>query len=320
MKLFNNIIYIAAICLLCGCSKNDVVEEQSVPKEYTVSLKFNGEIETEDSPLTRAETASTDLYGIQVYKDGSYFAYGLFDNVNDMNLILLSNCKYKFMITLIKDGKNTVYSYEGKYFKPFRLGGVHNTPMECLNKFIYDTFTGYGYLWYGEVSTSKSDINDFVRYPEVDWYYGELDNYTPMENGVVNIELKHTVFGLRYEVTGITDGTATINISNSYRLDLINNTNITSDYISDGRIFAFYDIRNSWLYADNYTEYLTVSVKWVRGIGVTQDLGSKSIQIKRNVMNVVRIKLGADGNNSSVGITTEDDSSMEDEEIEIPLS
>lgn len=318
MKLFNNIIYIAAICLLCGCSKDGVVEEQSVPKEYTVSLKFNGEIETEDSPLTRAETASTDLYGVQVYKDGQSFAYGLFDNVNDMNLNLLSDSKYKFVVTLIKDGKNVIYfgssdGYTNNY--PFCVS-IKNTVVKCSNSFAYsqNSFTSLGA---GQITTKNNKT--IMRYPEVDWYYGEFDNYTPMENGVVNIELKHTVFGLRYEVNGVTDGTVTIKIGNSERV-FFNKADITSDYTSDGSIFAFYDIRSSWLYADNYTENLTVSVKWVRGIGITQDLGSKSIQIKRNIMNVVRIKLGADGSDSSVGITTEDDSSMNGEEIEIPLS
>lgn len=315
MKLFNNIIYVAAICLLCGCSKDDVVEEQSVPKEYTVSLKFNGEIETEDSPLTRTETASTDLYGVQVYKDGRGFAYGLFDNVNDMNLNLLSGSKYKFVVTLIKDGKNIIYSdVRGRYAEPFNIAG-NSYVIGCSNCFYYGV-SSFSSLGVGRIAVGE---NWKMACPEADWYYGELDNYTPMENGVVNIELKHTVFGLRYEVSGVTDGTVTIKIENSDRT-FFNKADITSDYTSDGSIFAFYDIRSSWLYADNYTENLTVSVKWVRGIGITQDLGSKSIQIKRNIMNVVRIKLGADGSDSSVGITTEDDSSMNDEEIEIPLS
>ena len=302
--------------MLCGCSKDGVVEEQSVPKEYTVSLKFNGEIETEDSPLTRAETASTDLYGVQVYKDGQSFAYGLFDNVNDMNLNLLSGSKYKFVVTLIKDGKNIVVKkYGNVYASSYPFYSYYITTLLCSNTFTYDK-NSLDFLGVGKISVNG---NEDVSYPEADWYYGELDNYTPMENGVVNIELKHTVFGLRYEVSGVTDGTVTIKIENSDRT-FFNKADITSDYTSDGSILAFYDIHSSWLYADNYTENLTVSVKWVRGIGITQDLGSKSIQIKRNIMNVVRIKLGADGSDSSVGITTEDDSSMNGEEIEIPLS
>jgi hypothetical protein len=312
MKLFNNIIYIAAICLLCGCSKDDVVEEQSVPKKYTVSLKFNGEIETEDSPLTRAETASTDLYGIQVSQGNYSYAYGLFDNPNNIKLNLLSGNKYKFEVSLIKDGKNAVYSYMDKYYQPFKVSG---SPIACSNYFSYNRnrFTSLGV---GEISTSTSNS---VILPEVDWYYGELDNYTPIENGVVNIELKHTVFGLRYEVAGITDGIVKVEIKYGSRI-FFNKTDITSDYTSDGKIFAVYDIRSGWLYADNYTEKVTVDVKWVRDIGITQDLGSKSIQVKRNIMNVIRIKLGSDDSDSSIGITTEDDSSMNGEEIEIPLS
>ena len=71
--------------------------------------------------------------------------------------------------------------------------------------------------------------------------------------------------------------------------------------------------------ADNYTENLTVSLSWERGVGVTQDLGSKQIQVKRNVMNVVRIQLGADDGDAGIGITTEEETEMESEEVEVPV-
>ena len=88
---------------------------------------------------------------------------------------------------------------------------------------------------------------------------------------------------------------------------------------SDGQVFAFNDIYNAWLYADNYTENLTVSIQWTRGIGITQDLGSKVIQVKRGQMNIVHITLGASDNSASIGIEVEAENTMTQEDVSIPL-
>ncbi|MDR1332596.1 MAG: hypothetical protein LBK07_10905, partial [Tannerella sp.] len=88
------------LCGLCyGCSTEEIVIEkkgetqaEAEQETYTVSLKMGGEITSEDTPLsTRAETASRNLYGVQVYRNNAYFAYGLFDNVNDMKISLLKD-------------------------------------------------------------------------------------------------------------------------------------------------------------------------------------------------------------------------------------
>lgn len=41
--------------------------------------------------------------------------------------------------------------------------------------------------------------------------------------------------------------------------------------------------------------------------------------VKRNKMNVVNIQLGANDGSASIGITTEDDSSMDSENLEFSL-
>ena len=91
---------------MVGCSKDDIPSTDE-PKEYNVSLKFNGEKTTADTPLTRG-TATNDLIGVQVYQDGEEFAHGLFDNIEDININLHSDHKYKFVVTVVKDGKNKI--------------------------------------------------------------------------------------------------------------------------------------------------------------------------------------------------------------------
>jgi hypothetical protein len=92
-----------------------VALEKGKPQEkYTVSLKMGGEITSEEMPLsTKAETASRDVYGVQVYvnQNGTYppYAYGLFDNVDSMEIGLRNDSTYKFVCTLVKNGKDSLY-------------------------------------------------------------------------------------------------------------------------------------------------------------------------------------------------------------------
>ena len=322
MKIIDKIWLLVAVFALCACGNEETISGSEEPvkelKEYTVSLKLSGEITTSDSPLARAETESNDLYGVQVYRKKigedsySYFANGLFDNVDDMKINLLEESTYKFEVVLVKKGKELIYEPEDQYSSPFNRN--NNSNMDT-NVFYYNSSYRYNALNVGQMKVNR---NTTVKYPEADWYYGEFSNYSPTINGTVEINLKHTVFGLQYQVTGITDGTVSVTITNSERT-FFTNSSITENYTSEEKIIAFYDAYNAWLYADNYAENITVSLSWTRGVGVVQNLGSKTIQVKRNVMNVVRIQLGANDGNASFGITTEDDTNMSGEEVTIPL-
>lgn len=323
MKIMNKIWLLTAMFAFSACGSDETIVDQEEPekelKEYTVSLKMGGEVTTSESPLARAETESDDLYGVQVYRKEtgetsySYFAYGLFDNVSDMKINLLEGSTYKFVVLLIKKGKNIVTNDNGSYGDPFlRYAGTNSgaATVECTNYFIYGT-TSY-YSFYG------GGLRTGLSYSEGDTYYGEVYDYTPSVNGTVEVDLKHTVFGLQYAVTGITDGTVSVTIKKDNHY-FFKKTDIAADYTSEEKIISFYDVYNAWQYADNYTENLTVSLSWTRGVGVVQNLGIKTIQVKRNVMNVVRIQLGSNDGSATFGITTEDDSSMTEETVDVPL-
>lgn len=306
---------------LTSCSKEEVTPINE-PKEYNVSLKFNGEITTADSPLTRG-TATNDLIGVQVYQNGEAYAHGLFDNVEDININLLSEHKYKFVVTVIKDGKIIMspdsYSYinsYGTYSYPFYvyIGYSNGKVSGTSNPKLTNSFN-YGSIDLKHLGSGCTKINgEEINYPETDRFYGEVDNYTPTENGSLTIDLKRTAFGLKYEVSGVTDGTISVKIANSSRT-FFKNTAITSEYESEEKIFTFYDVYSAWLYADNYTESITVSASWARGVGITQDLGSKTVQIKRNAMNVIRLKLGSVDYDGNIGIEVEEETDMDEETV-----
>ena len=296
---------------MAACSQEEVnpapVEES---KEYKVSLKFNGEITTSDTPLSRG-TATNDLIGVQVYQDGTKYAYGLFDNVEDININLHSDSKYKFVVTVVKDGKTLIYSPSSNYYgSPFHTSG-NSGKGKLSNYFTYSE--GY-YLSGLEYGYSDWDKYNSSSYPETDRFYGEIGNYSPTPNGTVAIDLKRTAFGLKYEVNGVTDGTVTVKIENTSRT-FFENSAITTNYESDGKIFTFYDVYNAWKNANSYEETITVSASWARGVGITEDLGSKSVQIKRNVMNIIRLNLSSVDYDGTIGIEVEEETEMNKEGV-----
>ena len=133
--------------MLAGCGKEEVennpAESVDNPKEYTVSLGFSGEItDITESPLNRAEGGNnTDLYGIQVYStstdsyDYKPYAYGLFNKKESMVIKLVEGYKYKFVATMVVDGKEKVYFLgDNRYLNPFS-GGAESSEMLLNNVF-----------------------------------------------------------------------------------------------------------------------------------------------------------------------------------------
>lgn len=315
-----------AVTLLLGfssCSKNDEGNTELTPESsemVTVSLALGGEVITSEQPLSRAEeTSSTDLYGVQVYEEGNKYAHGLFDNVADMKINLTKDKAYKFVVTLVKDGKNKVDCPNESYDHPF-VCSTDRTPLS--NKFNYSNSVYFTGLTSGY--TSIDNYNNRY-YPKTDRFYGELSGYTPTVNGTANIELKRTAFGLRYEIENLTDGSISLTVSKTFSANnssntetFINGTGITESE-TEGIIFTFKDVYACWQLADDYSESVTVSISWLRDIGVEVPLGSVNVQVKRNVMNVLKINLAASDGDATIGITTEDDSSMTGEGVEVPL-
>lgn len=146
------------------------------------------------------------------------------------------------------------------------------------NQFIYDEEN-----WMS-VSVATSSL-------DVDRFYGEGSFLSVSGNGnTVTINMKHLVYSIQCNVTGVSDGTASITIKRDNTV-LLNKTDISGEYHSDELYFTCSDWSGAWQYSDNYTENITVSMTWLRGVGVLQDLGSQVVQVKRNCKNVINVSL-----------------------------
>ena len=330
-----------------ACNKIDSVSEGT---DCSVGFNLIGEISTSEEPITKAEGGSNDLYAIEVYQGSDVFAWGIFDHLDGIKVNLKKGSSYSVKIAKVNDAKTLlgshysltndgVYGYGQNIAGPFKVyfnSSINNTSTSTRFiktniffykfKWLFKYYNGSGSTSISEYSTygigdsdnhydhlvyiSRGSLND-VNYPTCnDWFYGEASGFTPNgETMTWDIPLKRVGFKLKYEIAGVTDGSVTVTIKNGTRT-FFQNTTTTPTYESATQFIAFYDAKSAWQYADNYMENLTVSVSWARGIGVTQNLGSKVVSIKRNCLNNIKITLGNDDRGASVSLNTEDDSSM----------
>lgn len=300
------------LCFFFSCSKDNGIEtDVEKQKEFTITLNFKSEVTTEDSPLgefnanAKTRVGTNDLIGIIVKRNGNIFANGLFDDISNVNIKLLSGNKYDFIVTVIKDAKIIMNNNSNNYGSPF-------------NDILSNSFH-YGH---SEINLNSNYVDLISKdsapeTPQVDRFYGVISNFEPTDNSALNIDLKRVSFGLKFMISGITDGSVYYSCKNTNNQILLENNNITSNYESSVLIRSFKNIHNCWLNFENYTENITVNVKWTRINGVVQDLGSKILPVKRNSINIIRLKLGANDMNSTLGISTDGDMSNDEVIVEL---
>lgn len=281
-----------------SCSSEEDVEpnEPQKPKEYTVSLGFTGEISVSESPLSRA--SENDLYGIQVYScpnNGtsttySYYAYGLFDDTSLINIKLLEGYKYKFVATMVVDGKN-------------QLGFGNSMSHSGIAPF-YMSITNYFKISHDDymsgIDCGESSMGGYKKYyrPKLDRYYGITEDYVPTENGNVSIFMKRTAFGAKFIAENLEEGTVSINLSNAPEMKIVYSETETMG------IFTFSDVAKAYS-EDNYSEIVATEIIWTKADGVIVPLGTHRITFKRNVLTTVTIKVADITTENGIGITFE---------------
>lgn len=338
-------VIISLLALVVACQKEELPTVEV--RDCLVTINTIGEISVTEEELSRSSASFNDLYAVQVYKDGSAFASGIFDDVSKMQLNLKTGSSYDVRVCMIRDAKTYLSNYfsltnnglaltfeQVGPFKYYITGSTSNNWYIQTNRFFYNSNQLFYYYNGVNATTTSSKSSDHFelrdirqgelhlkRYPTcTDWFYGEVNKYTPNgEVATMDIELKRVGFRLKYELSGVTDGEVTVKVYNNDRT-FINSTTNTASYESEEQFIAFYDTYSAWLYADNYTENLTVAVVWKRGIGVTQDLGTKTIQVKRNCLNNIRIALTSDDKGAGISLNTESEDSMGETGTTIPLS
>lgn len=362
----NIFLLITAISFLIGCNRLDN-RDMDEDGDCIVSFDLVGEITTSERPMTKVST--DDLYLVQINADGACFASGIYDDVDNIRINLKKGASYSFIISMIRNGRtilgdrvsttnNSVQiSYYGFVNSRGYWGDVKNDSFGWLcyqndshwwpiNNCYYKSI---GFQYYENSSTTVLSDGSFeflghhcyfgniglaclsgVQYPQCDdWFYGEINNYTPSGNyETLPLELKRVGFKLKYELSGVTDGEVNVQVykeksdengDSQIIRTFINNTTSTATYASDPSFYAFYDAQSAWQYADDYMENFTLAVSWHRGIGITEDYGTKTIQIKRNCLNNIKINLGSNDQSAGMNLTVESESTIGAESVTIPV-
>lgn len=310
-----------AFCCLIACQELNI-QKECEPDYIVVHLGMT------DDTQTKA-TSTNNLYGINVYYDpprdgnsNTHYAYGLFDNKEDMSITLLSGYTYKFECTLVKDGKSLLYcgqyggnSFSG-YAKPFQTNESASTQLS--NSFVYGT-TYLSGITTGQ-ATVKSAATGYVEQtmPSIQRYYGEIEGYTPTPGGTVIIPLKKTVFGARMIIDKVAEGTLTATCvisSNSHTL--ISGSATNKLYDTGSIIYSFPDVRDCW----STETPITATVNWNYTSSVFSQWnqsGSKTISFKRNTLTTITVSCVPD--NASGNIVLREEGFGEDNRIYLYLN
>ena len=338
--------YIGILCVLAlfaGCNK-----EQQNPDEgdCLVSISFGGEITTSDAPLTKASTTD-DLYLVQVYRGGNHFACGVVDAPDRISLNLKKGTdKYRIIVSMLRNGKTRLGDKYSSANKSYQSLPSSNSKSGCfgrydssnsrffpVNHLYYNSVKNYTYYSSSSSTSLQTYDNSYDNFPKIengdlygekypscdDWFYGEINNYSPTGSyETLSMELKRVGFQLKYELSGITDGEVTVELYNSTKT-FVDKKISSSTFSSTPQFFAFYDLKGAWEHANDYMENFTLSVSWLRGIGITEDYGTKTIQLKRNCMNNIRISMGNNDQNAGMSVTAEAESTIGSESVTIPV-
>lgn len=301
MKKILTILLIMPLFWACSSDSEDIPQPSN--KEYIISLGFTGEITNiAESPLTRTKT--NDLYGIQVYatpKDGGKeapYAYGLFDNIENVVIKLLSGYEYRFISTLVIGGVSLIDIYDGGYFTPFSTTseGSNYTTTSITNEFKYDKDIHFLSLdrGYSRIRELKATFHK----PNIDRYYGELSNFTPGKNNKAVVNMKRTGFGLKIIARNLSEGELIITMANAPSVSIKHpETTVeniyTFDYVSDA------------YHREHYTEATPILISWKRNDEVVIPIANQEILFKRNKLTTVTVNVADITIDSGVSINKE---------------
>lgn len=307
-----NIKVLSAIVLVpltvAGCTKSSMSPDSGEEaKEYTVTLACGGEIkDVTVSDLTKADE-NNDLYGVQVYSrpaqsENEYmpYAYGLFDTMEGRGIKLLEGYEYKFVATMVKDGKKilaTVGSNASNAFRcPFGLYPTNKTAY-ISTSFIYDSEHYFYDSGNGRATLNPDEYT--LKHPNTDRYYGEVEGFIPSESSKVTISMKRTVFGLKVKTENLSEGSLNIAMKEAPSMAIASPDTEVQD------IFTFDKVRDAWA-TDNYKESIDIAFTWTKADGVVVPIATKTFDFYRNKLTTITVKVSNRSEDSGVGVEIED--------------
>ena len=285
----NNLLKLLALFIsaLMTASCNPMDEPEIVGNQVKVSLQFAGEALVDGQLIT--QKGGNDLYGVNIYydKDGdgtidSEYGYGLYDNPDFMQVTLQKGYKYKFQYTIVRDAKarlNSNYGKrEGRYGAPFF--------QEVGNVFIQGEGIMKG-LGSGKASLTGEQFYKAIT--PLDRFYGEVAEYEPVKDDILELPVIRTSFGAKFVVTDLEywqNGEFWGYCSDFW--DIKTKTNgATYEYVC-----TFPDLELCWRSKETYSIYLEVKPYYMSNTGNGFILAPTDVLFSRNRLTTVYINCG----------------------------
>lgn len=285
------------------------VEDDEEYVEIPLKLSINASIDITDEPITKSDY-DNPVYAIEVREinpntsESDYYAYGIFEDLDNISVRLKKNREYKIEAVLL-------YDFFSKW--EFRANDSHEYVYHktYTDAFIYlkDGFF-YGVTdWF--ISNTDYYSTDLL---EGDGFYGKIDNFSPLSNVVCSLELKRIASAIEVDIEGLTGGEIQCRINSPH-------TNIELEYqLTPSKpilstMFVFED------FVTNVEANVRLYIDYVPNIGEGMSLVSGSYKFAKNKRKKIHIKL-IDGEtsgelNTSFNITRENVEFIDEEQIDL---
>ncbi|MCI6673620.1 MAG: hypothetical protein MR519_04630 [Spirochaetaceae bacterium] len=292
----NLIVILAFITLLVFGSCSDAVQPKEMSERMVeISFGFNGEADSITQVPLKSKAVATkspdepavakNWYAIQVYDGADVpYAYGFFDNIEDMKLLCIKDDTYSFTVDMIPEAEGQVY-----HFSLAQAGWA-----DIGNAFYYSKtesirFLGKGYLY------MKSPVPNIFNRPAVDRFFGRLASYKAVKNGKVNIKLSRSAFFAKFVAKEFTAGELEIALDNAPTFYL---------HAEDGNVFEhFYSFDN----LTSTAEEIGVSIIWVNKEGKRIPLVAQNVNFGRSTLTTLEFTVKETEFSNTFSITADEE-------------
>lgn len=291
MKHPNYISFFAFfVLLLASCSdsyQNEIIAPEVREVRFSIANEF---ISQSFEPMSRAE-AGAKYYGMNIYKDGKPYAYGVFDDVAKMSVVLETDAEYDFECTSLREDHHKVAKIhdksEGDVLKyPFCVGTEEKDegkgyPLGKFNQFIYSDKENLYCIGYGKTTVADGEVDKdgFASetkdetFPSQYRWYGELED-CDISSNEIEIQLNFASFGVKVTAKEVPEGWVTWS---SYSCDFFNPI-INADNLEVTNVFSFNDLKSTKPYA------IRLRIVWTRDSGKSNGTNNVDIEVQPKTM------------------------------------
>lgn len=314
-----------AFITLTSCHSKSDQPLPTGPREISFSL--GGEFaDVTYEPLSRAANQAK-YYAMNISRRSNPskpgenytpYAYGVFDNIDDMKITLSPEYTYKFECTSLLEDKQQIAKIDdgkgGVFMFPFCINDTQGYSLDNLNKFVTSETEYMPELSRGKstVTDGKVDENGLTtNHKNVDYhpsqmrYYGVVEDYTLNALNSVSIPLLSVSFGLKIVIPQMPEGSIKITDNQNYLEPIIIEASQSEPNKVESITKYALDDAPTWIAeAPSHNKQFLLTFEW------TKDNGSKKsavqpIEVRRNTLSVITINLANSDKEISFNITEE---------------